>query len=204
MSTPVKGGAPSLGTPRQWLLGSFFAASGLLALWQLRPAPEPAATPVERARLPDYVVSRFTAVETDSAGGLSRRLVADELRQYVEEDLAELDQPRMTLYQAEGQPWRARARRGLVLEGGAEVRLQGAVELVRDGDATHRETRLSTELMRIWHERAYAETDRAVRVSSEQDWLTGTGMRLWYSEPMRVQLDGRAQVFLAPQQVDQP
>jgi len=203
MSTRTSAGTP-LGTSRQWLLGLFFIASGLLALWQLRPAPESPIDQIERARLPDYVVSRFSAVETDAAGRPNRRLVADELRQYVDEDVSELDQPRMTLYQAEREPWRARAENGLVLEGGDEVRLRGAVELTRAGDATHRETHMASELIRIWHKRTYAETDQAVRIRSEQDWLTATGMRLWYDAPMRAQFDGRVHLFLAPQQVVQP
>jgi lipopolysaccharide export system protein LptC len=193
---------------QQWMLGAFFVASGLLGWWQLRPELEPPVLGVERARLPDYVVAGFTAVETDDTGRPSRRLIADELRQYVEEDVAELDRPRLTLYQREGEtevePWRARADSGLVLPGGDEVRLQGGVELERDGDATRRATRMETELLRIWHKRAFAETDRPVQVTSALDRLTSTGMRLWYEEPVRAQFDGRAHIFIAPEQVEDP
>ncbi|EGV19248.1 LPS export ABC transporter periplasmic protein LptC [Thiocapsa marina] len=193
---------------RQWMLAAFFVASGLLGWWQLRPEPEPPAPEVERARLPDYVVVRFNAVETDDTGNPSRSLVADELRQYVEEDVSELDRPRMTLYQREGEvavePWRARANSGLVLPGGEEVRLEGAVELERSGDATRPGTHMETELLRIWHKKAFAETDRPVQVTSASDRLTATGMRLWYDEPVRAQFDGRAYIFIAPEQIEEP
>lgn len=193
---------------RQWMLAAFFVASGLLGWWQLRPEPEPVAPEVERARLPDYVVAGFTAMETDDTGKPSRRLIADELRQYVEEDVSELDRPRMTLYQREGEteaePWRARADSGLVLPGGEEVRLEGAVELEHKGDASRPATRMETELMRIWHKRAFAETDRPVQVTSALDRLTATGMRLWYDEPVRAQFDGRAHIFIAPEQIEEP
>lgn len=193
---------------RQWMLAAFFVASGLLGWWQLRPEPEPPAPKVERARLPDYVVVRFNAVETDDTGNPSRSLVADELRQYVEEDVSELDRPRMTLYQREGEvavePWRARANSGLVLPGGEEVRLEGAVELKRSGDAARPGTHMETELLRIWHKKAFAETDRPVQVTSASDRLTATGMRLWYDEPVRAQFDGRAHIFIAPEQIEEP
>jgi lipopolysaccharide export system protein LptC len=193
---------------RQWTLAAFFVTSGLLGWWQLRPEPEPPAPEVERARLPDYVVSRFNAVETDDMGKPSRSLVADQLRQYVEEDVSELDRPRMTLYQREGdiavEPWRARADTGLVLPGGEEVLLEGAVELERKGDASRPDTHMETELMRIWHKQAFAETDRPVQVTSALDRLNATGMRLWYDEPVRAQFDGRAYLYIAPEQDEEP
>jgi lipopolysaccharide export system protein LptC len=204
MSARIKVIGLPIWSAQQWLLGGFFVASGLLAWWHLQPAPEEAEPEVERARLPDYVVTSFTAVETDDTGKPSRRLVAEELRQYVEEDVAELDRPRMTLYSDEGEPWRAQADSGLILPGGEEVQLRGSVELRRSGDATQRATDMETEEIRIWHKRAFAETDQAVRVTSEQDRLTATGMRLWYDDPVRAQFDGRAKIFIAPQQVEEP
>jgi lipopolysaccharide export system protein LptC len=208
MSTRIRVTGLPIWSAQQWILGAFFVASGLLGWWQLRPAPDVPVPELVRARLPDYVVARFTAVETDATGKPSRRLIAEELRQYVEEDLSELDRPRMTLYQREdgsdGEPWRARADTGLVLAGGEEVQLQGAVELERDGNATRRTTRMETELLRIWPKRAFAGTDRPVLVISELDRLAATGMRLWYDEPMRAQFDGRAHIFIAPEQTEDP
>jgi lipopolysaccharide export system protein LptC len=133
MSARIKVIGLPIWSAQQWLLGAFFVASGLVAWWHLQPAPEEAEPEVERARLPDYVVTSFTAVETDDTGKPSRRLVAEELRQYVEEDVAELDRPRMTLYSDEGEPWRAQADSGLILPGGDEVQLRGSVELRRSG-----------------------------------------------------------------------
>lgn len=189
---------------QQWLLGAFFVASGLLAWWQFKPAEQAPLGTVERPRLPDYVVTHFTAVEMDDSGKPSRRLIAEELRQYVDEDVSELTQPRMTLYESDAEPWQARADSGIVLGGGEEIQLHGGVELERAGDAAARSAHIATELLRIWHDRAYAETDRAVVAISDLDRLTATGMRLWYAEPLRAQFDGRARIFLAPGQVKEP
>lgn len=189
---------------QHWLLGAFFVASGLLAWWQLKPAEQSPPTAVERARLPDYVVTNFTAVEMDDKGKPGRRLVADELRQYVDEDVSELTQPRMTLYQTDGEPWRARADSGIVMASGEEIQLHGGVELERDGNAATRSAHIATELLKIWHHRAYAETDRAVEATSDLDRLNATGMRLWYAEPLRAEFDGRARIFLAPEQAGDP
>ncbi|NCA69019.1 MAG: LPS export ABC transporter periplasmic protein LptC [Sphingobacteriia bacterium] len=192
------------GSAQTWWLAAFFLVSGLLAWWRLAPVPEPAQPPIERSRLPDYVVKRFTAVETDDSGQPLRQLIADELRQFVEEDLAELDQPRMTLYSETGEPWRGRADHGLVLDGGSEVRLLGEVELERAADAAQRATLITTELLRIWHLAGLAETDQSVRIASGADWLTASGMRLWYTDPMRAHFDGRARLFIAPTPIEAP
>ncbi len=189
---------------QQWLLVAFFVASGLLAWWQFQPAEQAPPGALERARLPDYVVTHFTAVEMDDRGKPSRRLVAEELRQYVDEDVSELTQPRMTLYQTDGEPWRARADSGIVMASGEEIQLHGGVELERNGNLATRSAHIATELLRIWHHRAYAETDRAVVATSDLDRLTATGMRLWYAEPLRAQFDGRAHIFLAPEQNEEP
>lgn len=189
---------------RQWLLGTFFLASGFLAWWQLRPGLEETLPELQRPRLPEYVVSRLTALETDEMGRPARRLVADELRQFVDEDVSELDQPRLTIYADTGEPWRARANSGLLPPGGEEIQLRGAVELRRAASSTQPATDLETEQINIWHKRDFADTDLPVRIRSGPDWLTATGMRLWYGEPMRAQLDGRVHALVIPTEADKP
>jgi lipopolysaccharide export system protein LptC len=153
---------------------------------------------VKRGRLPDYVVSRFTAVETDDTGRPSRRLAADQLRQFVDEDLAELDVPRLTFFEAEGPPWEAQSRSGLLLKGGEEVRLTEAVKIRRAGSGSLRSVQLDTSELEVWPKREYAQGDRPVRIESDGDWLTASGIRLWYAQPGRADFPGRVHLYLAP------
>ena len=132
-------------------------------------------------------------------GQPSRRLVAEQMRQYVGEDLAELDLPRLTLYEAEGPPWQATSREGLVLRGGDEVRLSNEVRVERAGSGGSRPVRLDTSEVTIWPRRQYAQGDRPVRIESERDWLTAQGLRLWFAEPVRAEFPGRAHLFVAPE-----
>lgn len=185
---------------RQWLLGAGFAVIGLLAWWQLQaPRDEDGARP-PRDRLPDYTVSRFSAVETDAAGHPSRHLTAETLRHYAAEDVSELEQPRLALYQTEGPPWLARSNQGLVLAGGDQVRLMGNVQLDREASQDARPAHLATERIDIWRQQGLAETDLPVRIISDGDTLDANGMRLWYQEPTRTSFHGRARVRLAPEQ----
>lgn len=178
------------------LLGLLAAA----AWWLLEDGPdEPDVPPIARARTPDYVVSRLDAVETDEGGRPSRLMVARQLRQYVDEDLAELDQPRLTIIQDDAPPWLAESSRGLLLSGGDEVRLDEDVRLHRAAAPSGPAVLLTTSELTIWPKRKYAQGDRPVRIDSDGDWVTAEGMRLWYSLPRHAELEGRVHMFIAPE-----
>lgn len=200
MSPPL-GWLPSR---QQWLLGLGFALTGALAWWQLQMHPDEVAPTGQRARLPDYVALNFTALETDANGKPSRRLVADELRHYVAEGVSELSQPRLTLFQPEGPPWTGRSEQGTVLAGGEQIRLSGDVQLDRQGDRQTRATHLETERLDVWRTQSLAETDLPVRIQTEGDVLTASGMRLWYAEPMRATFQGRTQIRFTPEPETKP
>ena len=189
---------------RQTSLALIFALLGGLAWWLLqRQSPTEAPAP-PRGRTPDYVVSDFQAIETDESGRPSRRLVAGQMRQFVNEDLAELDHPSLVLYQQEGPPWHASSREGLLLAGGDEVRLSTEVRIERSGSEGNRPVRLDTSKLTIWPQRHFAQGDRPVRIESEQDWLTAQGLRLWFAEPVRAEFPGRAHLFIAPDETPSP
>ena len=189
---------------RQTPLAVIFALLGGLAWWLLQ-RQSPTETPAPpRGRAPDYVVSDFQAIETDQTGRPSRRLVAEQMRQFVNEDLAELDLPSLVIYQADGPPWHASSREGLLLAGGDEVRLSTEVRVERAGSEGNRPVRLDTSKLTIWPQRYFAQGDRPVRIESEQDWLTAQGLRLWFAEPVRADVSRPCPFFIAPEETPSP
>jgi lipopolysaccharide export system protein LptC len=188
------------GTRRQWLLGIGFALVGLGAWLQIRSLPEEDAVRVPRPRQPDYTVQGLSALETDATGQPSRRLRAERLRHYADEDLSELDEPRLVLYRADGPPWLAEARLGIVRAEGDQVRLSGTVRLDREATANNRPIHLETESLDIWRQTGLAETELPVRIDSDGDSVTANGMRLWYLEDAsRTSFHGRARIRLSPE-----
>lgn len=185
-------------SPRQTLLAFALAALGGGAWWIMkgRGGGEPLA--IQRTRTPDYIVSHFTAVETDASGQPRRRLAAEQLRQFVAENLAELDAPRLSLFEAEGPPWQAQSRHGRLLDGGEQVQLNDSVVVSRPAFGANRAVQLATSELTVWPKRQYAQGDRPVRIDSERDWLTASGVKLWYAQPIRAELPGRAHIYLAP------
>jgi len=184
---------------RQLMLAILFAIIGAIAWWQLKTPDEDTGAHRTRPRLPDYVVDRFSAVETNDSGRPIRHLKAIELRHYATENVSELDQPRLELYQIKGPSWHAKADRGTIYADGDQIRLEGNVELNRAGDDENRPAHFETERLDIWRKQGLAETDLEVRVNSDGDVLTANGMRLWYNEPTRTTFHGRARIRLAPE-----
>lgn len=184
---------------RQGRLAAVFAVLGAAAWWALRSTTE-APSQAPRARVADHMVWDLDAVETAATGRPDRRLVAPQLRQYTAEDLTELDQPGLTLYDRDGgAPWEARAVRGLLRSGGDEVELREQVRIDRAPTALNRSFAMATEELHIWPKQEYAQSDQPVRIASDQDWITARGMRLWYARPSRAEFPGRAHVFIAPE-----
>lgn len=183
---------------RQFWLAVAFAALGGGAWWLMQSRPREEDPRIVRPRAPDAVVSHFVAVEHDNAGHPSRRLVAEQLRQFLKEDVAELDEPRLAAYESEGPPWEAQATHGLILRGGEELRLSDSVQVSRGAQGESRPMLLQTSELTVWPKRDYAEGNNPVRIDSDGDWLTANGIRLWYAKPTRGAFPGRARIFLAP------
>jgi lipopolysaccharide export system protein LptC len=189
---------------KQLPLGLAFVVLGGVAWWIQQRQPQPPVAEVPRVRLPDYVVSDFEAVETDDSGRPTRLLRAPRMRQYVAENLAELDLPRLTLYSSEGPPWEAESQSGLVLSGGKEVKLRQDVHVSRVAGPRNRSVLLVTESLNVWPDQQYAQSDSPVRIDSERDWLTASGVKLWYQSPMRAQFPGRVHILTHPDEKTEP
>ena len=185
-------------TTRQGRLAIVFAILAGAAWWLLRSLIEEPA-PRVRERVPNHVVWDLGAIETDPSGQPQRHLVADQLRQYDAEDLAELDRPHLTVFDRDGgPPWEVRSLRGFLLSKGEEVLLRDRVEIDRAGTGTTSSFRLETSELRLWPKREYAQGDKPVRLESDHDWLTAPGVRFWYAHPSRAEFPGRAHMLVAP------
>lgn len=185
-------------TTRQGRLAIVFAVLAGTAWWLLRSLIEEPVAHV-RDRAPNHVVTELRAVETDADGRPERHLVADQLRQYAAEDLAELDRPHLTLFdRQDGPPWEVRSQQGFLLSNGQEVVLRDQVQIDRAGAGSTRSFRLQTAELRLWPKREYAQGDRPVQLDSDRDRLTAAGVRLWYAHPARAEFPGRAHILVAP------
>lgn len=173
---------------RVYLVLAVAAAAALS--WWLAPTP-PAAeqTPTlapGAAREIDYYIRGLDVTRMSEDGRPDHRLVADDLRHFVADDTAELDTPRMTVFQDGKPPWQITSDKAWVSADGTLVLLTGEVLIERSGNATERPVRILTRDLRVQPEQDYAETDEGVRVESEDDWIEAVGMQAWLRPPSRI------------------
>ncbi|MBK1647530.1 LPS export ABC transporter periplasmic protein LptC [Rhabdochromatium marinum] len=184
---------------RQRLLAVTLALLGLLAWWfaQLRPAPElqPGAA---TDRQPDYVVDGIRALMLDDNGHPSRRLSAEQLRHYPDNDSSELEHPRLLVYDQQAPSWDISSERGWVAADAKQITLSGAVTAHRAATPDSAAIRLLTSEMTFFPDDKYAETDRFVEIDSGPHRITSVhGLHLWYLEPLHGRLFGRVRARIA-------
>lgn len=185
-------------TGRQVLLGLMLAILGAIAWWLLGTKTPDEALPRLMDRHPDYIIDTFVATTMTDAGTPDRRLVATQLRHFADDDSHELDDPNLVLFAEDGPPWRIRAEQGWMSGDKTRITLHTNVTVDRSASGSTRPVHLETEALDLYPKRDYAETQRPVKLASDQDWLTSTGMQAWLADQLRARFEGRTHIFLGP------
>lgn len=136
----------------------------------------------------DYYVRNFSVTTMTPEGQPARRLNADLMQHYLEDDTTKLDNPFLKIYN-QGMPgWDVTAESGWISGDGELVLLSGEVEINRPGSENVRELRILTRDLRVQPNQDYAETDELVTITSERNWVRSIGMQAWLREPIRLKL----------------
>lgn len=147
---------------------------------------------------PDAFVDDFDLSTLDAEGRLTHRLWATRMDHYPDDDSIDLSAPYMELYRAASEPLQARAKKGRVSSGGAEVLLEQQVKLHRPANRQQAAADLHTEKLRIFPDRDFAETDVAVSYLSAGLKVQAVGMRA-HLELGQVELLNRVRAVQQPQ-----
>lgn len=131
------------------------------------------------ARSPDYFMDNFSAVTMNENGIAQHRLEATRLEHYAQDDITELDQPHLLLYNNGSPLWHISAAKGNIKNDTQMISLEGKVHMQREGDDP---LELRTERIQIHPKTQYAETSAAVILTSPQVRLQGIGMRIDINE----------------------
>lgn len=171
-----------------------------VATWVMLPAPEPEPDAVAPGgeRMVDYAIEGLQVIRMTPAGVPAHRLYAPRLRHYVDDGTSAIEQPRLTVYQGDAPPWEIQAEDALVSDDGELVLLRGEVVIEREAGADNRPLRLVTRELRVQPRQDYAETDAAVRVESDADWLEAVGMKAWLRPPSRLSFLSQVNAYHVP------
>jgi lipopolysaccharide export system protein LptC len=168
---------------RNWIL-LLIAATAFMVLFRLpdveRPTP---ALPPELAGEPDLYLRDVVILQHEEDGSVRYRMRAYEVRHFETLGLTSLQAPRLTLYRGDEPPWHLQAERGDVRvlmhpDGTQEevVYLRDDVEVQQQAN-DERFLLLTTDVLHLYPDRRYAETDRAVMIQTNAGHTQGVGLR---------------------------
>lgn len=143
------------------------------------------ATPEHRV---DYYLEGVDSTLMDLSGRPGKRLVAERMTHFMDDDSTELKLPRLTLYDLDRPPWRVDSETGWLSGDGEVLLLQGAVKIVRSEAPGVRPMHITTRDLRVQPRDNYVETDAEVHARSNRDRIDAKGMQIWLQQPIRIKL----------------
>ena len=162
-------------TTRLFPLGLMLVLA-LLTFWLDRAVREDPAQSKGRRHDPDYLVHNFTSTTFNRSGGAETVISAAQMRHYPDDDSTELLSPRVVQAKPTEPRFTVNADRGVLSREGDEIFLYDNVYLVREPDAAHPGTRMTTSFLHIVRDRSIVRTDREVTVVEGPRSLSGRGM----------------------------
>ncbi|MCW8881238.1 MAG: LPS export ABC transporter periplasmic protein LptC [Sedimenticola sp.] len=137
---------------------------------------------------PDYYLEAVDTTLMGIDGKPSKRLIAERMTHFIDDDSTELKLPRLTLYDQERPPWRVKSETGWLSGDGEVLLLQGAVKIDRSAAPGIRPFHITTRDLRVQQRDHYVETDAEVHARSNKDRIDAKGMQIWLQQPMRIKL----------------
>jgi len=145
----------------------------------------------------DYYLRGMQATTLGADGRPTQKLQSAAVNHYADDDTTEFEAPHLSVFEGEHPPWEIRADRAWMSADGELMLLQDRVTIDRPAFPGNPPLHLVTANVRVQPNQGYAETDEAVRVRSNQDWLDATGMQAWLNEPSRIKLLADVKGFYA-------
>lgn len=140
------------------------------------------------AHSPDYSSKGYSKWEMSVTGQLKSKLVADKMVHYKDDGTIHLDKPVMTFYNDKAPPWVIRSETGVVSADGKTVFLNGKAVVDRAKAQGISPLTINSSNLKVKPDTSYAETADWAELISLPQRTAGTGMKLIYTEPVRVEL----------------
>lgn len=138
---------------------------------------------------PDFFSHGYSKWQMGSAGQADSELLADKIVHYSDDRTTHLERPEMIFHQGQqASPWAIHAESGQVSADSKNVLLQGNVNIERTAYGNAKPLKIITSNLKVKPETHYAETDDRAELISLQNKTTGTGMKLVFKQPVRIEL----------------
>jgi lipopolysaccharide export system protein LptC len=167
----------------------FFSIAALLSWWLVKlTVIDLINKRVTVAHSEDYFSHGYTKWEMAKTGELKTQLLADKMVHYKDDGTLHLDKPVMSFYNANTPPWVIRSETGIVSADGKTVWLNGKAIVDRAKAEGVSPLTINTSNLKVNPETSYAQTADWAELISTPQRTVGTGMKLVYVKPIRVEL----------------
>jgi lipopolysaccharide export system protein LptC len=175
---------------KRQLIGLFFIVAALLSLgwWMNRlTQPEEVRQPSDRLT-PDAYAKGLVVRTYDEKGALKQQLQSQGMEYFEKTGITQLQQPVLWHYNLNSPPWQMRAQDGLIQRSEETLYLTGQVVIDRPSGVDSAPLHIVTQDLTLRFQNSHATTDGPVRIESDAQWVTATGMEAWLKEPLRLKL----------------
>lgn len=107
------------------------------------------------------------------------KIIGDQISHYPGEEDSEITNPRITIFRDSAPPVYISADQGWINNDGTRVILKGHTVIKREQSQVNQFSQLESPQLTIWPNRDYAETDKAVKITTDSTVATGIGMKAY-------------------------
>jgi lipopolysaccharide export system protein LptC len=136
----------------------------------------------------DYFSTGYTKFEMNELGKLSKKLIAEQVMHYSDDDTTHTVNPLMFFYNEKTPPWVIKAQAGVLSADGKDLLLNGKAIVSRAKAEGVKELIINTSNLRVKPDTSYAETDEWAELISPPNTTTGIGMKLVFIAPIHLEL----------------
>ena len=137
---------------------------------------------------PDYFSKGYTKWEMNELGTLKSKLLSDEIIHYSDDGTTHMVNPIMFFHNEKTPPWVIKSSTGILSGDGKDLLLNGNVAINRDKAKGATQLTINTSVLKVKPETSYAETSEWAELISPPNKTTGTGMKMTFAEPIKLQL----------------
>ncbi|MDJ0805411.1 MAG: LPS export ABC transporter periplasmic protein LptC [Gammaproteobacteria bacterium] len=156
--------------------------------WLTGDTPSDVRQPRPVGSFPNSYAEQLTVTSYNHDGIPHSRLQTPRMRYYEATDTTLLDKPILWRYSPDHAPWLIQGETAQITQAGEKISLPGPVTIDRAGLGASPPYHIETRDLHMVAATNYAETDQAIRVESEDHWITAIGMQGWLQEPVRIKL----------------
>jgi lipopolysaccharide export system protein LptC len=134
---------------------------------------------------PDFIIENFRVARMNASGFTDYVLSATRMEHSREDDATRVTAPLLMHYAPGAPPVRLDAKRGVVTGNGDVTEFYDNVVVRREAGGDQAALLMKTEYLKVFPDRAFASSDRAVTITQGESVLTGNG----------IEIDNNARVF---------